>query len=644
MRRFWPLLSLVYLLSVVLAQTSLAGVPSDSASQSDKSPAAADGAQHPTIGGMGLVAPAIGWALLDQHLLWTSNDGKDWRELSPSNSAHIDGVFFLDSVRGWVVLSDRDPEAEQDLRVTVASTQDGGITWALSPLELRTEGRHYSQKASVFFFDGVRGWLNLRLASSSNFSFGLMFNTQDSGKTWTQLSDPPTADPVYFATPNDGWIAGGPAGNELWVTRDRGTSWRQQKLASPKDCPSCEVIYDKPRFQSKVDGLLPVTLLAENRLLTATYSTHDGGNSWKPTNVQEQQYDSAHSGASTVVDSHVLRVQVNQNNIATVPDTGKATASAVLRILWPMGSIVSVSFFTESSGWLVYSAGKCATFKSQCSQQSELLSTDDSGKSFKAITPRVGSSSVQANSSAAAETSPSIWNRGTISFTSLNSATQVSQAEGFDMKCVASAPNMLTWWEFSPYYDAGVYLGGSNVSCKTNMFLNSTWVNSVASAGWGIIPLWVGLQSPCISKSSSVWTISETIPYDEGKWDADAAVATASSLGMGSSIIYFDMEYYAPNSYLKDGTACSPLVVQFLQGWADELHSYGYAAGLYGSRGDWWTKTGGAQDFVQLLGEVDDVWISDGNSNNDSVWNLGSLPNSYWDNNQRIHQYILGRL
>ena len=621
MRNVWPLLFLAWIVPIVTAQT---------------------GSTHPNtvnaqnIDDLGLVAPATGWTLADGRLFWTSTDGEQWSELIPAQGSQIDGVFFLDTQKGWVVLSGG-AQIDARLQISVASTQDGGITWRVSPAQL-TESRRYLRKASVFFLDGNDGWLTLRLASSSNFSFGLMLATHDGGKTWEQLPDPPAADPVYFATPAAGWIAGGPAGDQLWATRDGGTSWTPQHLDPPEACPDCKMIFQRPKFQSSLAGLLPAVLSAENRLMTVAYHTSDGGASWVPESLREENSGSMHAGPSVVVGSHALMVVVAQNRMSVVSDTGKAITAAAPAALPPAGNITHISFSGESNGWIVYASGTCAEFKSRCSQESALLSTSDGGASFKIITP-VGSSMerISAPIGDAATTSP----RSTR--ISDNSPAEVSQAEGFDIACAVSAPDMLTWWEYSPYYDVGVYLGGSNVTCKRNTYLNSTWVSSVSGMGWGIIPLWVGLQSPCKKmKTDEFWTISETIPYNEGQWEADDAVAAASSLGMSDSMIYFDMEYYPPGTNLKDGTACSPLVVQFLQGWADELHSNGYAAGLYGSLGDWWTTSGGAQDFIQLSGQIDAVWIADDDSSNDTVWNIGGLPNSYWSNNQRIHQYILG--
>jgi hypothetical protein len=591
------------------------------------------------ITSIGQVGVGTGWALVDQHLFWTANDGKAWTDITPSSSAHIDGVHFIDRKTGWVVMSQGDDYEESNTTVNIATTSDGGATWELSALALNGEGRRYSHKASVFFLDGQHGWITLRLSSGSNFSFGILVSTSDGGATWSRLPDPPVAESVSFATPTNGWIVGGPAGDALWNTRDGGKSWKKQKVRIPKDCAVCRPIYGRPKFQTREDGVLPVTLVSPNHVLTGSYLTHDGGRSWKLENINEQPLKSFRNMAAVIVGSSVLRFQANQGAIARISETGQATVSALPPSLWPAGGIVDLTFSSSTQGWLVYSAGKCTGFKTRCSEQLELLSIRNAGASYEVVTPHPSGLPSQI---ALAGTPLDDVGSGLQSPIPLSPDVQVSQGEGFDMACVSTASDMLTWWQYSPYYDTGVYIGGSNITCKTNTYLNPTWINSVSGNGWGIMPLWVGLQSPCIANSNNFWTISETQAYNEGERDADAAMGTASSLGVGSSIIYFDMEYYTPGSKLKDGTACSPLVLQFIQGWADELHSSGYLAGLYGSLGDWWTASGGAQDFIQLSGEIDDVWISDGNSNNDSVWNLGSLPNSYWSNNQRIHQYILG--
>lgn len=309
-----------------------------------------------------------------------------------------------------------------------------------------------------------------------------------------------------------------------------------------------------------------------------------------------------------------MRIETSNGQIITSQDSSGETATVLpVSVLYP-GAVSRATFLNNTEGWIVYSAGTCAKFKADCSQETELLSTVDGGKSFAVVTPVLSATGNE---------------------TAIPNSSEVSVDEGFDMACVSTWPNMDTWWQYSPYYDTGVYLGGDNVGCKANTYLNSEWVSLVSNMGWGIIPIWVGLQAPCIGNSSNFWTIAENSPlnspYQEGENDATAAVAMANSLGMSSTVIYFDMEYYVPQS------ACSTAVISFLQGWATQLHTDGYLAGLYGSLGDWWT-TAGASDFIQLSPLMDDVWIANWDGN-DSVWNIGALPNTYWPNNQRIHQY-----
>jgi hypothetical protein len=331
-------------------------------------------------------------------------------------------------------------------------------------------------------------------------------------------------------------------------------------------------------------------------------------------------------------------LEIGDEAIITTESEGNSKAAAAPKELWPMGQFGRAAFVSPADGWALYSSGKCLVLKTMCAQKTVLLSTDDGGTSYKLISPTLQTDRL---TTIPTDVQPDIPHSTQslghfLKESSPNSS--VSVAEGFDMACAASEPNMLTWWQYSPYYDTGVYLGGSNVSCKTNTYLNSTWVSLVSGTGWGIMPIWVGLQAPCIANSTKFWTIPESdpmhTPYQEGENDAIAAASMASSLGMDPSTIYFDMEYYNPSSTDK---ACSPSVISFLQGWATQLHAYGYGAGLYGSLGDWWTSKG-ASDFIQLSTIIDDVWISQA-PGSDSVLNLGQLPNTYWANNQRIHQY-----
>ena len=53
-----------------------------------------------------------GWVLIDRQLFWTSDAGQIWTEISPSipADASVEDVQFIDSNRGWLLSTTRDPD------------------------------------------------------------------------------------------------------------------------------------------------------------------------------------------------------------------------------------------------------------------------------------------------------------------------------------------------------------------------------------------------------------------------------------------------------------------------------------------------------------------------------------------------------
>jgi photosystem II stability/assembly factor-like uncharacterized protein len=257
-----------------------------------------------------LLRPGTGWALAGQHLLWTSDNGATWRDLAPVDLSRnsIDGAFFLDPLRGWIVFASRTSSPQEERSVSVASTTDGGQHWQTHVVMTSQLGKYapYSGESSIFFVDQWHGWLTTRLASSSNFSIGHLFATEDGGQTWFSLPDPPSADRVFFTSDSHGWLAGGPGGDRLWTSQNGGQSWSEQRLTAPPECPGCKLVYQSPHFSSATEGVLPVLVQSQFALLRATYVTHDGGNSWASKDVVSQGAPE-HSGVSVIAGTHVTR-------------------------------------------------------------------------------------------------------------------------------------------------------------------------------------------------------------------------------------------------------------------------------------------------------------------------------------------------
>jgi hypothetical protein len=84
--------------------------------------------------------------------------------------------------------------------------------------------------------------------------------------------------------------------------------------------------------------------------------------------------------------------------------------------------------------------------------------------------------------------------------------------------------------------------------------------------------------------------------------------------------------------YTPDGGSCSNTVKTFLESWTSELHANNFLSGVYSGENDFET------DIVNTSPLPDVAWVAAWDSNT-TVWNLGSLPNTDWANNQRIHQW-----
>jgi len=202
---------------------------------------------------------------------------------------------------------------------------------------------------------------------------------------------------------------------------------------------------------------------------------------------------------------------------------------------------------------------------------------------------------------------------------------------------VCTAPfqsTMQTWWNSSPYWDIGLYIGGPDLSsgCKSSN-LTAKWISNVNDQGWSFVPTWIGPQSHCATVGTYGTYISNdtTTAYNQGVTAADDAYTAAASLGFSSgSVIYDDIEGYSATS------TCGPAANAFVRGWSTELSALGDHVGIYGNPGN-------ASDWFSLSPHPADVWIAawvSGTAHRGfSVWNLTGLPNGDWQGDQRHHQF-----
>jgi Rv2525c-like, glycoside hydrolase-like domain len=202
---------------------------------------------------------------------------------------------------------------------------------------------------------------------------------------------------------------------------------------------------------------------------------------------------------------------------------------------------------------------------------------------------------------------------------------------GFDA-CTAPSTGAMSAWLQSPYRFVGVYIGGGNAACSQPN-LTSSWVNTVHSWGYRLIPTYVGLQAWCTS-ASGVATMSGDLAtaQSQGYGSAVDAVqngATPRGLGPGTPI-YFDME-----AYNSSAPGCTDAVAAFMSGWIAGLHNSGYTAAMYSS------AASGVRDMAQIQGNppytLDAIWFAHWNGD-PSLYDAQYFSDSLWPN-ARIHQF-----
>jgi hypothetical protein len=198
---------------------------------------------------------------------------------------------------------------------------------------------------------------------------------------------------------------------------------------------------------------------------------------------------------------------------------------------------------------------------------------------------------------------------------------------GFDT-CSAPSTRAMAAWAESPYRGIGIYIGGENSACSQPN-LSASWVSAQTTAGWHLIPTYVGLQAPT-SSCSSCAKLTAAGASAQGAAAAEDAVTEAGAIGIGTgSPIYFDMEAYSPTA------SATGAVLTFLAAWTEKLHQLGYQSGVYSS------SSSGIADLADADGtgyaSPDDIWTANWNNAENTLDPV--VPSTAWANHQRIHQF-----
>ncbi|MEO6999257.1 MAG: glycoside hydrolase domain-containing protein [Terracoccus sp.] len=226
-----------------------------------------------------------------------------------------------------------------------------------------------------------------------------------------------------------------------------------------------------------------------------------------------------------------------------------------------------------------------------------------------------------------------------ISSSAVPSATTFN-GMGFDT-CAAPSSSTMTSWLSSPYRAVGIYIGGSMRACGDGN-LSASWAQQVTQRGWGLIPIYVAEQAPCVDQTNLA-RIDPAKATQQGVADASDAVAQAQRFGLGSgSAIFYDMEGY--NEQATDAQTCRTAVLNFLSAWTSRLHAQGYRSGVYGSPASVMTDMSQQMRAHTSFVVPDQVWSArwDGLQNVNEQYAVPTFYDSYWAQHQRMHQYLGG--
>ncbi|WP_307620958.1 glycoside hydrolase domain-containing protein [Streptomyces sp. V3I7] len=197
--------------------------------------------------------------------------------------------------------------------------------------------------------------------------------------------------------------------------------------------------------------------------------------------------------------------------------------------------------------------------------------------------------------------------------------------------CTAPSLSAMKAWHTGFYGAAAVYVGGQNRGCNQPN-LTASWVKSVNSLGFKLIPIYVGAQPPC-QTSSNPEKLTASTAASLGTSDGNDAVAKAAALGMtAGSPVYLDMEPYDITN-----TACNDAVLTYVRSFDKALRAKTYRSGYYGFTSSSAKAIATATDKTDLPGNL---WYAlwDKTNTTTSDWPWGS---TQFTNHSRGHQYMV---
>lgn len=217
----------------------------------------------------------------------------------------------------------------------------------------------------------------------------------------------------------------------------------------------------------------------------------------------------------------------------------------------------------------------------------------------------------------------------------------------FDARCAPTQEQMDVWLRHSPFWGVGVYVGGSTMACRAEAgdpasgqpHLDATWVRRQTSAGWRVLPIWVGPQAACsgyVDRIDPAPAGAYAAADAQGRAEAAAAVERVRALGIAErSTIWYDLE-----DFDLAGDDCRRSALRFLSAWTEELHRLGHRSGVYSNISAGIHALDNADNVSPGSYTMpDQVWYAWANGRADTTFS-DKVRSGSWAG-ERVHQYVL---
>lgn len=208
----------------------------------------------------------------------------------------------------------------------------------------------------------------------------MLIKTDDGGETWSRPPGAPgVSGDLSFINEIDGWLAGGPGNQFLYVTHDGSKTWKKVSLNPPAEVGGAvyPTFAGPPVFVDNERGFVPVNYSgptgSPSKLVI--YATRDTGKTWSPVKVLDESRETSVGQMSSVAIT---------DSIVIVP-TGSAGGARAVRVPLTGGlnspvvvspfALSAISFADAGHGWAT-------------ADHRRLLSTDDGGNKWTDVTPR----------------------------------------------------------------------------------------------------------------------------------------------------------------------------------------------------------------------------------------------------------------